>query len=75
MQGWKNEQTWRVALQLRNTPELYQTAQRCREGTYLEFLSRAPLDQLTGGVAWWDESLDVTALNNLVRELRTGVAK
>jgi hypothetical protein len=72
MNGYKNEATWRVAMQIEHTPELYQLAQRCREGTYLELLSKAPLEFLAGGVMWYDEALDVVGLNELVHDIRRG---
>jgi hypothetical protein len=70
---WTNENTWRVALQIKNTPELYQLAQRCHKaGTYLEFLSITQLDLLAGSVPWYDESLNVVELNELVHDIRRG---
>jgi hypothetical protein len=69
---WTNENTWRVAVQITNTPELKQLAQCCGHGTYLEFLSRAGLEFLVGSVPWYDESLNVNELNRLVDSLHRG---
>ena len=73
--GWKNYETWNVALWIGNDEFLYQTAKRARN--YSSFIeSIRALDgaeelrfQTPDGVAWSDPGLDVTALDEMISEL------
>jgi hypothetical protein len=72
--GWKNRETWNVALWLGNDYPLYCVAQGYK-GYKTPYLSlRAELHFSFGytktmdGVSLWDESLDIAALNDLITE-------
>lgn len=68
--GWKNYETWNVALWIQNDEDNYNIARR--SGDYAAFVAK-----LAGygefitpdGVAWNDPSLDIKALDELLRDL------
>jgi len=66
--GWKNYETWNVALWMQNDEPLYRRALRCR--TYEEFAGYFLEGESTpDGVAWDDPNLDRERLDALVRDL------
>lgn len=77
--GWKNYETWNVALWIGNDEGLYSMAQECRWRGYAEFVRRMKdLDQIgqagiayqtPDGVAWNDSGLDTEALDKMLREI------
>ena len=71
--GWKNYETWNVALWIGNDEGLYNVAKQCRD--YAEF--REQMEGIYGdtiafgtpdGVAWNDSGLDVQALDEMITE-------
>ena len=73
--GWKNRETWNVALWLGNDYPTYQAAQgyKTYPQPYRSFRSDLSEGMLkcttTGdGVSLWDASLDIEALNEMMRE-------
>ena len=82
--GWKNYETWNVALWISNDEVLYNLAKECRD--YEEF--REQMEEINGdaaiaflkggrkhmqirtpdGVAWNDSGLDVQALDEMITE-------
>lgn len=70
--GWKNRQTWNVALWLGNDESLYrlvvnygkEVLYRDFAATYLLHLSPATPD----GVSWLDDDLDYAALDEFLEE-------
>ena len=77
--GWKNRQTWNVALWLDNTESLYKAAVQFMEkrqhpkaqNHYLRFITDQGLaTERTGdNIAWAGSRLDYKALDNMMREL------
>lgn len=75
--GWKNYETWNVALWIGNDEGLYNTAKRYRRQGYQAFVEDmkenfAPMGiayQTPDGVAWNDSGLDVGALDRMMKEL------
>lgn len=78
--GWRNRETWNVALWIGNDEGLYHLAREC--GSYREFrdalqvfydedYGRAPAIcyQTPDGVAWNDSGLDVDALNEMIERI------
>ena len=73
--GWKNRETWNVALWIGNDEGLHSIAKD--SGTYEEF--REVIRQYPGadgiqfqtpdGVAWNDSGLDIEALDAMIKEL------
>ena len=73
--GWKNRETWNVALWIGNDYPTYQAAQGYKTYpqpflSFREDLSKGKLKcTATGdGVSLWNPSLDVAALNEAMKE-------
>lgn len=73
--GWKNRETWNVALWIGNDYPTYQAAQGYKTYpqpflSFREDLSKGMLKcTATGdGVSLWNPSLDVAALNEVMKE-------
>ena len=73
--GWKNYETWNVALWIGNDFPTYQASQgyKTYPQPYLSFrdeLSNGMLKCTTtgDGVSLWDKGLDIEALNEAIRE-------
>ncbi len=74
--GWKNYETWNVALWIGSDEGLYITAKECCK-TYADFVEMMkesgedqPITyQTPDGVAWNDSGLDVEALDEMMVEL------
>lgn len=80
VQGWKNRQTWNVALWICNTDALYDKAcnfsKMCKSYgkkiTYREFTSYARLDngrRTLVGISWTGKLLDHPALDQMLSDL------
>lgn len=82
--GWKNYETWNVALWIQNDEGLYNVAKRFRNRGYEDFvnymLEEGKLDcedgkvsliyyQTPDGVNWNDPSLDIEALDEMLADL------
>lgn len=73
--GWKNYETWNVALWLGNDEELYRIARRAASGTRtpyrdtVEALARHGITATPDGVAYDDADLSLSELNQALREL------
>jgi len=70
--GWKNYETWNVALWIENDEYLYSLARA--SSSYRQFLRKLEgtegLDQQTpDGVSWKDSGLDETELDEMIAEL------
>lgn len=72
--GWKNYETWNVALWLSNDEGLYRLAKAyVADGYGYEELAQAIREdycstETADGVSWTDSGLDVPALNRCIRE-------
>ncbi len=69
--GWRNWETWNVALWIGNDEGLYSEAKRFRHKGYKalaeslrEFSTKTP-----DGAAWNDSGLDIEALDEMLAEL------
>lgn len=70
--GWKNYKTWNVALHISNDERLYNLARTCSD--YLEFsekLHKINYSSTPDSISWYDENLDIEALNELIKNMRT----
>ena len=68
--GWKNRQTWNVALYIQNEENLYHIAKGCK--SYAHFLARAgivPGEKTPDGVAWYDSRISKREVSEMIREL------
>jgi len=80
MNGWKNYETWNVALWIGNDTSLYDAAQNCND--YAQFVGmleefgdsseREPFNVYgtPDGVNWQNPHLDVDALDAMIREIK-----
>lgn len=81
-QGWKNYQTWNVSLWINNDEGLYHMANSCRRARYpyktfvsdlkemaYESASDSIYYQTPDGVLWNDPTLDIDALDELIKDL------
>ena len=68
--GWKNKATWTVALWIQNDEMLYKIAQE--SDNYENFANDLMIAGCKSfeGVMLNDNSLDIDALNELIRELK-----
>lgn len=69
--GWKNRQTWNVALWLGNDEGLYRMAREYAQEGYealAENLRELGSTETPDGVAYNDSGLDVKALDELLKE-------
>lgn len=71
--GWANYETWNVALWIQNEEGLYDTARIMRNRVHpYKTLANALRDcgfrKTPDGVAYNDPSLDIDALNQMIRE-------
>lgn len=74
--GWKNRQTWNVALWINNDEPLYRAAvsfMKSYKGRapYASFIKREGLehDRTPDNIAWLGTRLDYAALNEMMKEL------
>lgn len=70
--GWKNYETWNVALWIQNDEGIYRIA-RHNKASYRDFarcmVIEHAYDQTPDGARWLDENLDYEALDEMIREL------
>jgi hypothetical protein len=75
--GWKNRQTWNVALWLSNDYGLYTAAKeymnsrKGKKATYAGFIKYMGMqhDRTPDNIAWLGTRLDLSALNAMMSEL------
>ena len=75
--GWKNHETWNVALWIGNDEGLYNMAREYRHQAHPYQAFRESLEEVGGeiayrtpdGVAWNDSGLDIEALDEMMAEL------
>ena len=72
--GWRNYETWNVALWLTSDPDSYEMCKHHRdnEKAYADVvlaLNARGITATPDGVALWSERLDVTALDRMITEL------
>ena len=69
--GWKNYETWNVALWIGNDEYLYQLAQKsCKSyQDFVELMHTSEQFLTPDGVAWNDSGLDIVELNEMMEDL------
>lgn len=83
--GWKNYETWNVALWMVNNEGYYNIAKKTRDYTYFLFAIEqeyhlqpswhcllpegAIANKTPDGVSWFDAKVDVVAINKMMGEL------
>lgn len=69
--GWKNWETWNVALWIGNDEGLYNIARRCRDyAAFQQEMRELGSVENPDQVAWNDSCLDIAALDRMIRDLR-----
>jgi len=75
--GWKNWETWNVALWLQNDEGLYRLARSTEIGNYRELArilhSELGMSETPDGVQWNYCGLDFDSLDEMLSELRGGI--
>lgn len=79
--GWKNRETWNVALWIGNDPGLYSLALESKDYAAFKATMRELADEGVGvsgiafetpdGVAWGDSGIDVEAIDRMIEELKS----
>ena len=64
--GWKNYETWNVALWIGNDEKLYNLAIFCKN--YETFKENVHSSETGDGVSWDDSELDTEALDEMITE-------
>lgn len=68
--GWKNYETWNVALWIGNDEGLYSMAKSSKDyDSFVELLREMEITETPDKVAWNDSGLDVERLNEMMEEL------
>lgn len=74
--GWRNYETWNVALWILNDEPIYNLAREIAESGYhnpyngvVENLEDIGVYKTPDDVSFRDSYLDISALNNMIREL------
>ena len=68
--GWKNYQTWNVALWIQNDEGLYNIAKECDDyGDFLDQSMGVRTGATPDGVMWNDPRLDMLELDSIFEEL------
>ena len=68
--GWRNYQTWNVALWIGNDEGLYRMAKDARDyRSFMTEMREFNSLETPDGVAWNDSGLDTNALDELIAEL------
>lgn len=73
--GWKNYETWNVALWIQNDEGMYQVAKRykrIRNNPYITLamnLSMDGINKTPDGVQYLDGNIDYESLNEMIRSL------
>ena len=69
--GWKNYETWNVALWIGNDEGLYHLARSCSDyGMFSrEMREIMSTTETPDGAAWNDSGLDIERLDEMIREL------
>jgi len=69
--GWKNYQTWNVALWIGNDEGLYRLALSCNDyEQFREEMREAGLLETPDNVAYNDSGLDIDALNRTIKAMK-----
>ncbi len=68
--GWKNRQTWNVALWIGNDQGLYSIARECKSyGQFKDEMLAMGNTETPDGVSYTDRKLSIRELNACIREL------
>lgn len=71
--GWKNYETWNVALYIANDEPMYRFAQRCvranRRNPYAVFIEGKRGERTPDGVAWHSRKVSRREVNEAMREM------
>jgi len=67
--GWKNYETWNVALWFNNDEGLYNITKHCANySDFISFLSDCGVNKTPDGVSYTNKKLDIEALDEAIQE-------
>lgn len=68
--GWKNWETWNVALWIGNDEGLYNLARGCVDyGAFVKLILVIDSTETGDGVSWQHAALDIPRLDEMIQEL------
>jgi len=67
--GWKNRETWNIALWFNNDQNQYNFTKKCENfQQFREGMTNLGVTQTEDGISYWSDKLDIKALDEAIQE-------